>query len=124
MNAGFSTSGTYTTPNLIAGNFPRVERKLTIASGAGALTAGAVLALDGAGKAVLVDSQSVTSSIQNPVAILAHDVDASAADAEAIVYYAGEFNERALTFGGTDTAADHRQAMRRLGFYLTTNLGA
>lgn len=123
MNAGFKTEGTFVDPNLIAGNFPRVERKLTILTGA-VLTAGAVLALDGAGKGVLVDSASATASIQNPVAILAHDVDTTEGDAEAIVYYAGEFNEAALTFGGTDTADTHRDALRPLGIYLTTNLGA
>jgi len=123
MSAGYKTEGTYNSPNLIAGNFPRVERKLTVLAGQ-VLSIGTVLALDAAGKAVPVDSASPTAEIQNPVAILAHDVDTTGADGEAIAYLAGEFNELALTFGGTDTADDHRDAMRPLGFYLTTNLGA
>lgn len=124
MDASFKTSGEYKAANLIAGNFPRVERKLTIAAGTGELLPGAVFALEGDGKAVLVDSASVTPSVQNPVGILAHEVDALDADAEAIVYYAGEFNELELTFGGTDDADTHRDALRRLGIFLTTNIGA
>jgi hypothetical protein len=121
MNASFSNAGSSADPNLIAGAFPRVDRKLTVLTGQ-TLAAGTVLALDGAGKAVPVDSG--TPSIQNPVAILAHDVDTTGGDREAIAYYAGEFNEAALTFGGSDTADTHRDALRRLGIYLTNNVGA
>lgn len=124
MSANAQNEGTYTPDNLIAGGFPRVERKVTIANGAGALSAGTVLALDGSGDHVPVDSNSGTASIQDPVAVLAHDVDASAAAAEAIVYHTGEFNEAALTFGGSDDADTHRDALRILSIHLTTNLGA
>ena len=120
----FSTIDTYQPDSLLAGDFPRVERKLTVASGAGVLPRGAVVALDGAGKAVLVDSSSVTPSAQEPVAVLAHEVDATSADAEGIVYYTGEFNEAALTFGGTDTVADHVDALRALSIFTDTIIGA
>ena len=123
MDANFKTEGMFVDPNLIAGNFPRVERKLTVLTNQ-VLIAGTVLALDDAGKAVPVDSASATSEIQTAVGILAHDVDTTGADGEAIVYYAGEFNEAALTWAGTDDADTHRDALRPLGIYLTTNLGA
>lgn len=125
-NTTFESGGTLTEFNLFAGDFPRTERKETILSGTGDLKAGAVLAQDSgnANKLVLVDDASATASIQTPYAILANDVDASAADAEAIVYLSGEFNESVLSFGGDDTADDHRAALRQLGIYLGTNVGA
>ncbi|TQE98437.1 MAG: head decoration protein [Spiribacter salinus] len=122
--ANFQTVGTYQPDTLLAGDFPRVERKLTIASGAGVLPRGSVVALDANGKAVLVDSASVEPSEQAPVAVLAHEVNATSADAQGIVYYTGEFNEDALTFGGSDTIADHRGALRALSIFTDTIIGA
>jgi len=124
MNARFNDEGTLAHDSLLAGGFPRVERKVTIASGAGALERGSVLADDGAGKLVLVNSNSATAATQDPLHVLAHDVDAAAADAEAIVYDTGEFNDAALTLGGTDDADTHRAALRALGIHLHTNTGA
>ena len=123
--AGFTNEGTFTHPNLIAGDFPVVTEKQTVLSGTGNLTPGAVLAKDSANgdKLVLVDDASGTPSVQVPYAILLHDVDASAADAEAIVYLAGHFNELALTFGDDDTADDHREALRSMGIFITPNMG-
>lgn len=126
--ADFQTAGEFNHPNLIAGEFPRVEVKGTILSGAGELTAGAVLAVDSGNddKLVLVDSEAGDpgDSRRDPYAILAYDIDASSSDVEAIVYLSGEFNEAVLAFGGTDDADDHRAALRELGIYLHTNLGA
>src|SRR6056297_1578274 len=112
--ASFTNHGSSVGSQIIAGDFPRVERKLTIAGGSGILPAGSVIALDGSGKGVLVDSGSVTPSEQSPHAVLSHDVDATLADAQAIVYFTGEFDEAALVFGGTDTLADHAEALRAL----------
>ena len=123
---GVTNVGTFNHPNLLAGDFPVVTEKQIVLSGTGNLTPGAVLAKDSANgdKLVLVDDASVTPSIQTPYAILVHDVDASAADAEAIVYLGGHFNELALTFGGDDTADDHREALRSMGIFLSKNIGA
>jgi len=126
MLAGFTEEGTFAHDNLLAGDTPLVTEKQTVLSGAGALKAGAVLAKDSgnSNKLVLVDDASVTESINAPYAVLVHDVDASAADAEAMVYLSGHFNELALTFGGDDTADDHRAALRGLGIFITPNIGA
>jgi hypothetical protein len=126
MRAEFSEEGTFAHPNLIAGEATLVTEKHTILSGAGDLSAGAVLAKDSgnSNKLVLVDSDSGTSSIQTAYAVLAEGVDASAADAEAIVYVKGHFNEDALTFGADDTVADHRDALRDKGIFLSKNMGA
>lgn len=71
----------------------------------------------GSGYAKLVDSSSVDGSA-DPVAILADDVDATGEDTPAPVYLTGEFNEDALTFGGSDDADTHRDALRALGIFL------
>lgn len=126
MNADFRNEGTYAHPNLIAGETPRVTEKHTILSGAGNLTPGAVLAKDSAAsnKLVLVDSDSATASIQVAYGILAVAADASSADAEGLVYIKGHFNEEALTFGADDTVADHRDALREKGIFLSKNVEA
>lgn len=126
QTAGFETVGTFTHPNLIAGDFPRVERKGTLLAGAGNLNYGAVLAEDSANnnKLVLVDDAHATVSIRDGYCILAHDADASANDVEVVYYLAGEFNEDELSFGGDDTIADHRAALRTKGIYTRKNLGA
>jgi hypothetical protein len=73
----------------------------------------------GSGYAKLVDSANVDGSAE-PVAILADDVDATGGDKPAPVYLTGEFNEDALTFGGSDDADTHRDALRDLGILLKT----
>jgi hypothetical protein len=62
---------------------------------------------------------------QTPVAILANDVDASAADVtNVLVYTSGEFNERAITFGTAHTAATTRDALRARGIHLKDSVPA
>lgn len=126
MRAEFSEEGVFAHPNLIAGETTLVTEKHTILSGAGELSAGSVLAKDSGNsdKLVLVDDASGTGSINVAYGILAEPVDASAADAEAIIYIKGHFNEDALTFGGDDTVADHRDALREKGIFLSKNVGA
>ncbi|WP_321367944.1 head decoration protein [uncultured Desulfuromusa sp.] len=116
---------TYTPDNLIAGDFPLVTGDGTILTGQ-TLVRGTVLAKDSGNdnKLVIVDSASGTASIQAPVAVLAQDVDASAGDAVAPLYLAGEFTERSLTFGGTDTADTHRDALRDLSIFIKKTVAA
>ena len=107
--------------NLLASDYPAVTDEVTIVSGQN-LAKGAVLGkITASGKYTLCDSAAVDGS-QNPVAILAEDCDASGGDAVAAVYLSGAFNQNALTFGGTDTADDHRVALRDLNIYLKKSL--
>lgn len=123
MNADFQTEGTFTHPNLIAGEYPRVERKVTVTSGL-TLAAGTVLGRVTTGGQMVAVDDSLSNGAQAPYAILAEAVDASAAAKEGIAYLSGEFNESALVFGGDDTIADHRDALRAINIYTKTNLGA
>lgn len=116
---------TYTPDNLIAGDFPLVTGDGIILTGQ-TLVRGTVLAKDSvnADKLVAVDSVHATASIHDPVAVLAEDVDASAADQVAPFYLAGEFTANALTFGGTDTVDTHRDALRDLSIFLKKSVAA
>jgi len=71
----------------------------------------------GSGSYKAVNSANADGS-QIPLAILAGD--AASADTVAPVYLTGEFNAAALTFGGSDTADTHKDALRKLGIFAKT----
>lgn len=110
--------GTYTPDQLIAGhNMPTVTEKVTVLTGQN-LTRGTVVGLvTASGKAKALDKTSVDGS-QNFYGILAVDVDATSADADGVVYLTGEYNQAALTFGGTTVAADVKAEARFAGVFL------
>lgn len=111
-------SETYTPDKLIAGDYPLVSDVVTILSGQN-LARGACLGkITASGKHVIVDSGGTDDGRRAPVAILAEPCDASGGDAQAVVYLSGAFNAAAVIFGGTDTVATHRAALRDLNIYL------
>lgn len=102
--------------NMFYGTVSTVDEQGTVLSGNN-LARGTVLGrITASGKYVAVDSTAVDGS-QNPYGILADDTDASSADAVGGIYLKGYFNENQLVFGGTDTIADHKTALRDLGIY-------
>jgi len=108
---------TFTPDNLIAGDFPRVGEEVTILTGNN-LTRGTVLGkVTASGKCVACDSTAVDGS-EDPYAVLLQDTDASAADKVAPAALSGEFAAGQLTYGGTDTDATHKAAMRALCMYI------
>ena len=112
--------GEYKPCNLIAGEYPRIERIITIASGS-ALTKGSVLGrVTASGKFILSEGDATDGS-ETPNAILAEDVDASAEDKQAVVYFSGEFNENALTLGSSFTLDDIRAGLRSKSIFLRKN---
>lgn len=116
----YVSSDSFSYPNLIAGNkFPIMTDRVKLKAGSSYM-AGSVLAIITAtDKAVLVDSTKSDGS-QTVHGILAADVDATSEDKDAVVYLTGEFNQAALKFGGTDTVATHKYAMRKIGIFLRT----
>lgn len=107
--------------NLIGGSdIPALTKVVTIKSGAGELPRGRVLGkITTGGKCVSVDSTKSDGS-QVPYCVLVRPVDATSADVAAEVYISGIFNREALSFGGTDNAALHADALRNLNMYLTS----
>lgn len=87
---GFTDQGSTTTDNLIAGEFPRISRLVTITGGT--YKRGTLMGLkDG----TISDGRFMIST-SAPEAVLAEDVDASQEDKQAVVYLTGEFNLAAL----------------------------
>lgn len=112
--------------NLFAGTQvqPVVADAVTIASGQGVLAVGTALGqITASGEYVIVDS-TATDGSEVLVCILAAEVDATAAAAESAGYFTGEFNERRIVFGGTDTADTHRAAARARGIFFKDTVPA
>lgn len=99
-----------------------VALPVNILTGEGALARGSVLGVitDGGendGKYKLVDSTETDGS-QNPVCVLCEEVEVPEdADQVSSAWFAGEFNENELSFGGTDTVETHRAALIARGIY-------
>lgn len=99
--------------NLTVGNFPEVLKKIVVTSGL-SLTRGTVVAKV-ADKMVACDTTG-SSGVEIPYAVLAQDVDATAADTESMVYLTGAFNRDALTITGDLTTVE--DALRQLSIYV------
>lgn len=117
---GFTNQGDYTPDNLLAGEYPRIERLVTIAAGAD-LAKGSVLGrITASGKFKLSASASSDGS-QTPDAILAEKASAAGADVQAVVYFSGEFNENALILGVGHTLDAVRLPLKAKSIYLRAN---
>ncbi len=117
---GVTNRGVYAPENLIAGEYPRVMRVVTVTGGA-SLIPGAVLGrMTADGRYQLSDAAAADGS-EIPDAILAEPVDATLGDVEAHVYLAGEFNELALQLGPRHTLASVRGAFRVRSLFLRPN---
>lgn len=110
--------------NLIAGYSDVISVAGVVASGEGVLARGSVLGkITASGEYDLVNSLGTDDGSRTAAAILAHDVDTTDASATVAVYVKGEFNENALTFGGTDVAATHKATLQSLGIFLRPAVG-
>lgn len=119
-----NTIGTFSYDNLFAGGVQSVNTT-TITVEAGQLyLRGSVVAKKDDGKAVLVDSVSADDDAKVPYGILTDDVDATGEDVGTTVYLTGEFNQSALIFGGSDTYDVHEKALRNIGIFLKSTMGA
>lgn len=105
-------------PSLIAGDFPRVSRLVTVAAGAGVLPAGAVLGQVTATAKHVLSVAAAEDGSETLDVVLGESVDATAADATAVAYLTGEFHADALTFGAGHTASGARAALRRLSIFI------
>lgn len=93
--------------------FPVVPDTLTVAK-KGALKRGQLLTAAGA----------VVTAADDVYAVLAEDVDTTAAAKEAPVYLTGEFNANALITDGTLAVADCKAAARKIGIFIKENIPA
>lgn len=112
---------TYTSDNLIAGDHPCVTEEVTVLSGQN-LVRGSLLGKVTASEKVVLSLAASGDGSEAPYAVLAEDVDASAADAKGVAYLSGEFNEDDVTFGTGHTAASVRAGLRDLSIYLKSSV--
>lgn len=82
-----------------------------------------VSAAAGSGKAKLSLSAGTDGS-QTPDCILAEDVDATAADKDAVVYITGDFNQDAITYGTGHTAASVKAGLHDKSIFLHAPVSA
>lgn len=116
--------GSHTFDNLISGCV-EVTDPATLVSGAGNLKRGSVLGkITASGKLTLVNSAGTDDGRRTPYAVLLEDTDATSADKAAPVALAGVFNGAALIFGGSDTLATHRAALRDVGIFTQAHVAA
>ena len=120
---GFNNNGEYVPCNLLVGEFPRVERLITIASGQN-LQKGAVLGKVTADGKYKLSASAANDGSEVPDVILAEDIDALSGDAQAVVYFSGEFNSKALTLGTGHTIESISANLRLRNITLRQNISA
>lgn len=120
--AGIRTD-VYTPDRLIADDACcLVAKGITLASGQN-LQRGAVLGkITASGKYVL-SLAAANDGSEKPSVILAQDCDASAADAAAVAYFAGNFNGSALTIGTGHTVASIFDPLRGVSIMVLDVIG-
>jgi hypothetical protein len=103
--------------NLFAGSFP-VETETAVLLSGQNVTRGTVLGkVTASGKLVIVNSAGTDDGRRAPYAIAAESVDATSGDKNILVYLSGTFNQSSMTFGGSDTIATHKDALRNLSIF-------
>lgn len=111
---------TFTPDNLFSAVqlMPVVPGEITVASGEGKLSRGALLTAEGK------QCTKGSSTTDEVYAVLAEDVDATSAAVSAPVYFTGEFNEDALSFkeGNSGTLEDFRVSARKVGIFFRKNI--
>jgi hypothetical protein len=117
---GFTHQGEYKPENLIAGQFPRISRIVTVTGGA-VLPQGAVLGRIAANGFYQLSDAGNQDGSEMPDAILAEPVDATGGDVQAHAYFAGEFNARALSLGAGHTLESVVTGFRRRSIFLRNN---
>lgn len=113
--------------NLIAGEFPVVTEKVTIASGEGELKKGTILGVvTASGKYAAADATDTgndATGTATPKAVLLQDVDTTSADVEGcLVAFTGEFNSAALVAKTGSTVAGFKESLRALSIFVKTDV--
>lgn len=115
-------SETFTYDNLFAGDHEKKTKPVTVLSGQSVVKGQLMGRITASGKYRACNSGLVDGA-QVCDAIMAFDVDASAADAPGIVYLTGDFNRNALTIATSpaagDTVAAHEQEARERGIFFS-----
>ena len=130
--AGIDHDGAITADNLIAGDFPRVSRIVTVTAQGlrprnmpgsmvtGALPVGMLLG-QGVDGRYRQSYFIANDGSQLPSAVLAQSIDVSSGDVQAMVYLSGEFNTALLSWGQGHNLASVTEALRHHSIFIRTN---
>lgn len=122
MSLGMTSLGSLTYDNLFAGNVADIATDMGTLAAGQKVARGAVLGRVTADKTLKLVDSTKADGTQTVYAVAAEAVDATAAAQPVPIYFTGEFNKAALTFGGTDTAATHEAAARNIGIFFKSNV--
>ncbi len=118
------TSSVFSPDRLVVGNVHHlIARPITLISGQN-LARGAVLGRITASGKYNLSLSAATDGSEVPNAILAVPTNASAGDVATIAYFAGEFNDRAITLGTAHTVASVLEGLRVKGIHLLPSTAA
>ena len=117
---GFNDKGSVTPENLIAGEYPRVSRMVTVTGGI-PLAIGSVLGRIDADGRYLLSAADAADGSEIPDVILGESIDTTDGDKQAVAYFTGEFNELALTLGVGHTLDSVRSVFRTRSLFLSKN---
>lgn len=109
-------SSLFVPDQLVAGNLQLVTDTVTVSGGD--YKRGTVLGMITASGKYTACVKTATDGSENPVAILADNVDASSADQTGGVYLMGEFNQNRITLDASWTIAGMKAALRPLAIFL------
>lgn len=107
--------------NLFADNKPAaIVEQVTMKKDTGAYVRGTVVGLITASKLCVVVNTANADGSEVPYAILTDDVDTTGelVDVVTTSFKSGSFQGTNLVFGGTDTAATHKESLRDKNIYL------
>lgn len=107
-------TATFAPNDLLVSDVPVVTRNITIASGQN-LKRGAVIGAITASDKYIKSLAAAEDGSQTPALVLAHDVDATAADVVGAAYASGAFDASKLDIGAGHTAATVEKAFRTAG---------
>jgi hypothetical protein len=119
MNDLFKELGSNEPDNLIAGQDVKILLKgVTLAAGQGVLKRGSVIGIVTANEQGKLCESSATDGSEVAKFILTDEVDTTSEAVVAQCFKTGIFNRNALIFGGTDTAEEHEDELRKYGIHL------
>lgn len=102
---------------LVVGGYDLVDDTVTLLTGQN-LKRGALLGKVTASGKFVLSAAAAGDGSQTPIAVLADDVDATAADKAAPIYRAGGFNANQIIYGAGHTFASVKEALNARGIHL------
>jgi hypothetical protein len=116
------SSSLFVPDQLVAGTLQLVTDSVTVTGGP--YTRGTAMGVITASGKYTHCVKTATDGSENPVAILADNVDASSADQTGGVYLMGEFNQNYVIIDETWTIPDMKTALRPLAIFLRGSIQA